>query len=314
MSNIFVSGASGFIGGQLALDLLKDGHKVITILRDELPHPAVREMLKQFTVIKGDLLDYDLVRRVVADYEVEEVYHFASQAIVRTCAQDPISAYQNNVMGTVHLLEAVRTTGPKVRKVIVSTSDKAYGHAPPPYNEDTQPLPRFTYDATKACQDIACQNYFWNYGLPINVLRCANIYGPGDYNLSRIFPNSIFRCLRGEPPQMNSGVADYKREFLFIADAVQAFRLVAREAAPGENFCAGSGEIITIKELTAKIITACGAKLEPELIPKDEKFKELPEQWLSSQKLQALGWEASTVLTEGLNRTVEFYRHLIEKP
>ena len=126
----------------------------------------------------------------------EEIYHCAAQAIVKSCANDPYTTFDINVMGTVALMEACRNSGNTVRSIVVSTSDKSFGHTPPPYNEDTRLNPMYTYEVSKACQHMAALNYFNNYGVPVMILASSNVYGPGDPNYSRIIPNTIRRLAK----------------------------------------------------------------------------------------------------------------------
>lgn len=316
MNNILVSGGSGFLGDAIIKDLYQDkNNNIVGIERD--PHRG--KGWKPYKILRGDITDFDFVRRVIADEEINEIYHCAANSIVRTCASDPITAYEINVMGTVKLLEAVRTVGMNnIRSIVISTSDKAMGHSPSPYTEESPLRPKYTYESTKSCQDIVAQNYFYNYGLPVKIARCSNIYGPGDPNLSRIVPNTILRLIKGQKALLNSGVKDYVREFIFIDDVVDAFKLISKRAAPGEIYCVGGTGKLTIQELIDTIILL----IKPdhlvndndyiEYFNKPDIFKEIEAQWIDASKLKALGWGTELYsLDEGLRRTIEYYRGTI---
>ena len=93
--------------------------------------------------------------RIINDYSVDTVYHLASQSIVKLCNNDPVSSYDININGTVSLLEACRVIGKNtIKSIVVSTSDKVYGHTPPPYDESTVFDPKYIYEVSKACQDM----------------------------------------------------------------------------------------------------------------------------------------------------------------
>lgn len=304
MSRILITGASGFLGGKLARNLEDEGHTVVVLVRD---HSKEFYPSSSF-VVHGDLSNYDVLRRAVADYEVEHVYHLGAQSIVRICANDPMSAYQANVMGTVNLLEAIRTTGMNhIKSVVISTSDKAYGHAPTPYTEDTPFMPKFTYECTKACQDIVGQNYFHNYGLPVKIARCSNIYGPGDPNWSRLIPNTIKRILEEKSPQLYSDVAGYTREFVYIDDTIDALKLLAEKGTPGEAYCVGGTTVCSIKSLVELILELCDSELPIEIVDKPGVFKEIQTQYIDGTKIKALGWNPRFSLSQGLMETINWY-------
>jgi len=300
--NILITGATGFIGGAIAKRLYGHGDTLVTIRRDKIgaqPHHID-------VVVEGDILDFDTVRRTISDYQIDQVYHLAAQSIVSVCAQDPVSAYKTTVMGTVNLLESIRQVGSRVKSIVVSTSDKVYGHAPAPYSEDTEFKPKFTYESTKACQDIAARNYFYNYGLPVKILRCSNVYGPGDPNKSRLIPRSIARIHEGKSPIVYTTSRDHVREFVFIDDAVDAFMLVQNQCRMGEIFCVGGTEKAKIVDVILAITTIMESNIPIVYREKEEDgFWEIQEQWIDASKLKSSGWEPKVSLLDGLRKTVE---------
>jgi CDP-glucose 4,6-dehydratase len=305
-NNILVTGFQGFIGSALCSRLKKNrDNRIIGLGFEEHHHVSQADTSIS---IYGDIRNADFIRRVIGDYEINTVYHLAAQSIVRVCANDPVSAYDINVMGTVRLLDACRTVGANtVKSVLVSTSDKAFGHSPIPYTEQSPLQPKFTYEATKSCQDIVAQNFFHNYGVPVKICRCSNVYGPGDPNESRVIPGSILRIARKERPWLYSDVAEYIREFVYIDDIVDAFTLVTEKANAGEIYCVGGTGYLTMKELIAKILKLCDSDIEPELIDKPSQFKEIPAQYIDSTKLRSLGWSPKWTLDAGLCKTIEYY-------
>lgn len=309
VNRILITGVGGFVGRALLEDLRKDSDNIIVTIRRDTN--KIDKLTEDHTMV-GDITDFELVRRAVADYEPNTIYHLASQAIVRTCANDPITAYNINVMGTVNLLEAVRQCqvagATFCKSIVVSTSDKAYGHAPVPYTEDTPLMPKYTYETTKACQDLVCQNYFHNYAVPVKIARCSNIYGPGDPNWSRLIPNTIRRVLQNLAPELYSDVAEYIREFVYVDDAVSALKLINSVGVSGEAFCVGGTDAVRIKDLVDLICTLCGVSSEVKIIEKAAAFKEIQHQFIDGKKMKSMGWVPSVTLQEGLKRTIEFYK------
>lgn len=311
--NILVTGNNGFLGNALFEKYFHNSNveTLVGLSRTE-PKGAIYSggiSGKRYKYIKGDLTDTDKIRNVISEYEITHVYHLAAQSIVRKAAQDPVSAYQTNVMGTVNLLEAIRTVGmPHIKSIVVSTSDKAYGHAIPPYDEGTCFRPQYTYEATKACQDFVCQNYFYNYDVPVKIARCSNIYGPGDPNSSRLIPNTINRLKNGLSPQIYTSVAEYVREWIYVDDVVDAFLTINNTAPPGEAYCVGGTDIAKVKDVVQKLIDVSGKDLKIEYLNKTSAFREIQEQYINASKLKDLGWKPRFSLDEGLRLTYDSYR------
>ena len=163
----------------------------------------------------ADLTDHDALVRVLNEHEVDEVFHLAAQTIVGTANRSPLATWEANVRGTYSLLEACRGLG-TVRRVVVASSDKAYGdHDELPYREDFALQPRYPYDVSKACTDLIARSYANTYDLPVAVTRLANLYGPGDLNWSRIIPDSAQALARGERPVIRSDGTP-ERDYLYV--------------------------------------------------------------------------------------------------
>ncbi len=131
---------------------------------------------------------------------VEVVFHLAAQSIVPIANNNPLSTFESNIKGTGVLLEACRRNK-QVKKIIVASSDKAYGeHKILPYTEDMPLMGRNPYDVSKSCADLISQMYFYHYELPVCVTRCGNLFGGGDLNFNRIIPGTIRSVFYGERP------------------------------------------------------------------------------------------------------------------
>lgn len=292
---VLVTGASGFVGQALVQKLLADDCTVVALTRDR-----TRPLLGSVTIY-GDVTDGDLCRRVLADYQIRRIYHLAAQSIVSICAEDPVTTLHVNVMGTARLLDAVRETKRPI-KTLVMTSDKVYGSAPSPYDEQTPLDARHSYEVSKACQDLVARMYASNYGLDVRVVRCVNIYGPGDPNTSRLIPNTVRRCLQGESPVVHAGAADMKRQYIYIDDAVAALQTVMDRGAAGEAYCVGSPDPpLSVREVVNEIMrqmnTTTRATFELDRV---EVFKEIQEQSVNDAKLRELGWHSKTTFRQGI--------------
>ena len=312
--NVLITGISGFVGRAVATFLIKEGANVTGIVKNINNHN--NNLLQNCNIMLGDITDYQFMRQVINENEIDIIFHFAAYSIVRISAKDPLNAYAVNVMGTVALLEAARNVG-RCTNIIVASSDKAYGdHKKLPYKENSHYLiPNNTYDTSKAAMDMISRSYAKNYDMPIIVTRSANIYGPGDLNFSRIIPNTIRRLLHKEKPILYSDVKQCLREFVYIDDVVSAYDLLARSTNLfGEAFNIGGIDAIEMQDLIELIAEIMGINLEIEIIKRDSLFKEIERQYLDFSKLaNATGWKPTIKLSEGLLKTVNWYRGLFFK-
>lgn len=305
--NVLVTGAAGFIGGCVARELLDQEAIVTCLIRTKGKNPN----LLGAKIFEGDVADYALMCEIISSGEIEYVFHLAANAIVRVGARDPMNTYRINVMGTVALLEAVRTVG-RCKKVVVASSDKAYGdHDILPYKEDMALQPKNTYDTSKACADMIARSYAHNYDLPIVVTRCSNVYGPRDPNMSRIIPNTINRILEGKKPQLYSDVSVMEREFIFIDDVVVANLALALSGPEtnGEAFNVGRNHAHMVSTVVEQISKMMGFEDGVEIVPREPSFKEIQKQYISARKLEeATEWSARVQLIDGLRKTIDWYK------
>jgi CDP-glucose 4,6-dehydratase len=311
MRSAFVTGAYGLLGAWLVTALLDEGVAVTVLKRDEDPRSALRllGLEERVSVVHGDVRDFDLLQRALADYEIDTVFHLAGQTIVGAANASPVPTFDANIRGTWTLLEACRLHG--APGVLVAASDKAYGaHDELPYREDFALQARYPYDVSKACTDLIARSYFHTFGLPVAVTRLANIYGGGDTNASRLVPEAVAAALAGRAPVIRSDGTP-ERDFLYVEDAVAAYLALAREIdrAAGEAFNAGGERPVAVREVVELICRLAGANVEPDIRGTGTPDGEIERQYVDSGKLRALtGWRPRVELEEGLRRTVEWYR------
>ena len=308
----FVTGATGFVGAHVARLLVEQGARVVCLQRDGVRANSLDlfDLRRRVTVIQGAVEEYPLMERILNEYEVEAVFHLAAQAIVGAANRSPLSTFEANIRGTWSLLEACRVSQ-TVRRVVVASSDKAYGsHDHLPYREEDALLGLFPYDASKACTDILARSYAHTYRTPVAVSRFANIYGPGDMNLSRIIPGTILSVLRDEAPIIRSDGTPI-REFVHVDDVARGYLLLAEriDEVCGEAFNFGAGDPVQMLDLVHRIIRLAGKSLEPRVLLQHKIEREIDAQYLSADKAAArLGWRAEIDLDEGLRRSIVWYR------
>ncbi|MTD43099.1 NAD-dependent epimerase/dehydratase family protein [Conexibacter sp. W3-3-2] len=309
----FVTGAYGMLGSWLVRGLLDHGARVVVLKRDQVAASALAldGLEARCQVVRGDLVDANLMDRALGEYEVDAVFHLAAQTIVGTANRSPASTFDSNIRGTWTLLEACRHH--QVSQTVVAASDKAYGpHDTLPYKEDFALQPKFPYDVSKAATDLIARSYFHTYGLPVAVTRFANIYGGGDLNPSRLIPEMVSGILAGRAPVIRSDGSP-ERDFLYVEDAVAAYLAIADELAAGraggEAFNAGGDAPHSVREIVDLTIEVVGSDVVADYQGAGVPDGEIDRQYVDSTKLRELtGWAPQVDLREGLRRTVEWYR------
>lgn len=313
-NTVLVTGTTGLVGSWLARRLLKEEARVIALVRDWDPQSEFIRSgdIHRCVVVSGRLEDYSALERAICENEVRTVFHLGAQAIVGTAFRSPLQTFESNIRGTYNLLEACRIHKDLVKSLVVASSDKAYGEAEVlPYTEDMPAQGRHPYDVSKSCADLLAHTYAHTYGMNIAIARCGNIYGGGDLNWSRIIPGSIRLVLEGKPPFLRSD-GTFTRDYLYVEDVVDAYLALASQVeAPdvrGEAFNFSPERQMTVLELTEHLLTVLGrTDLRP--VIQNQATAEIRDQYLDASKARrVLGWEARIPLTEGLQRTVDWYR------
>lgn len=217
--NTFViTGATGFIGGVLATHLLRRGDRVVALVRDgEAPIGC--------EIVRGELEDLRVCERLINDYEPDGVFHLAAQAIVGRAKRDPFATMESNIRGSYNLMEAFRRHRKGTARLVVASSDKAYGELPEGSEAYQEGMPlegRGPYDCSKSCTDLIAQSYGLTYNLPISIVRAGNVYGEGDFDLSRIVPSLVSDVVNHRPLKIMSDGSPI-RDYVYVDDVVNGY-------------------------------------------------------------------------------------------
>lgn len=309
---VLITGCSGLLGSWLTQTLVEAGADVVGLIRDAVPRSyLVRSgMISRIRVVHGSITDYATMERALNEYEIETVFHLAAQTIVGIANRAPLSTFEANIKGTWVTLEAARRS-PTVKRVLVASSDKAYGAQPIlPYTEAMPLHGQHPYDVSKSAADLIAQTYAHTYGLPVAVTRCANLYGGGDLNWNRLIPGTMRSAIQGDQPLIRSD-GTFLRDYLYVRDAVRAYMLLAEALdnpeLHGHAFNCGTDAPMSVLDMTRLIISLSPY---PELTPLilDEVKNEIKDQYLDSAKAKKLiGWEPIWSREAALRETLAWY-------
>jgi UDP-glucose 4-epimerase len=303
-----ITGGAGFIGSNIAAELVRRGEKV-TILDDFSTglQDNIAPIKGRITVIEGDITDYRTVMRAVRN--VDYVFHHAAVASVERSIEDPVGSSRVNIDGTVHLLEASRRSG--VSKFVFASSAAVYGNIPSlPKAEDSELQVLSPYAAAKVAGEQYCRIYTELFGLETVVFRYFNVFGPNQDPASEyaaVISKFIRAILAGRQPTI-FGDGLQSRDFVFVDNVVAANLLaVESSAAMGETFNVASGQGRTLLDLLANLKELMGVDIEPAFEnerPGDVKHSVAD----ISKAVSVLGYDASVDFREGLQSTIEHLR------
>lgn len=314
---VFLTGATGLVGAWLVKELLDRGAFVVALVRDADPQSELfrSRNIDRIAVVSGDLNDFWALERAISEHETDTVLHIGAQPIVGVAHRFPLQTFETNVRGTYNVLEACRIHRSLVRRVVVASSDKAYGEPPQlPYTEDMPLHGRHPYEVSKSCADLIAQSYHHTYRLPIGVARCGNIYGGGDLNWSRIVPGTIRSLIRGERPIIRSD-GKFVRDYIYVKDVARAYLRVADalsdEQLHGEGFNFSPESRVNVLELVELIARLMGrTDLPPDV--QNTAQGEIRDQYLSAEKAaRLLQWQPTYSLEAGMKETIAWYREYL---
>jgi len=309
----FVTGGTGLVGSWLVRRLVETGADVVCLVRDWVPQSELVRtgLIEKVKVVRGDIRDREVMERVLGEYEIDSVIHLAAQTIVTIANRNPISTFETNIAGTWNLLEACRRS-PKVKQIVIASSDKAYGDQEIlPYDENTPLQGQHPYDVSKSAADLIAATYAKSFDLPVVITRCGNFYGGGDLNWNRIIPGTIRSITRGQNPVIRSD-GEYIRDYFYVEDGAAAYMLLAEQLAAhpelkGQAFNFSNEIQVTVREIVEHILRLMKTDLKPEI--RNEVQNEIRHQYLSAEKARrVLNWHPLFKLDEGLTKTIDWYR------
>ena len=314
---VLVTGYEGFLGSNLTKKLISLGAGVwgLDIVTHRKKTILSKDDYRNITVIKGNVANLALLKKIIEKNKIEVVFHLAAEAIVGRCLHRPLRTFSSNIKGTWNILEASRLSK-TVRAVIIASSDKAYGsHKKLPYTEEYPLCGAHTYDASKASADLLARAYFVSYKLPVSITRCGNIFGPGDFNFSRIITDTIKCIIKDKTLNIRSD-GKFTRDYVYVDDIVNGYILIAEKMhklnLSGEAFNFSNENPISVLELVNEIYKISEQKPRYKIL--NQAQHEIRDQYLSSKKSKKiLGWKPKHSLRDGLKKTICWYKQNICK-
>ena len=318
--NILVTGGFGLLGKPLVQKLVKLNHNVI-ILEKKSTDRIKFLKTKPKKIIAGDFLNKDLVGRIIKKYKVNVIFHLGAITQVLDSLKDPYITHQINVMGTINFLENIRKINDKII-FIYSSSDKAYGELNnrKEYKETDRLQSIYPYDVSKSASDLICQSYAKTYSLTTGIIRCGNIYGPGDFNLKRLIPEVILSSLKNKKFTIRSS-GKSTRDYVYVEDVVKAYISLMNKLirSPGQlkTYNVSSKFNYSVIEIVNMILKTMNCSHLKPIILNISK-REINFQRLNYSKIKKeLKWKPQIDIKIGISRTIkwykEYYKFLIKR-
>lgn len=314
MRKYLITGGAGFIGSNFVKYLFKNEEDIFVTVLDKLTYSGNMDNLSDvidradFKFVKGDICDDKIVEEVMKDVNV--VVNFAAEVAVDRSLDDKESFLKTDIIGVHVLLENALKNKHTLEKFIQISTDEVYGHIlKGSFKENSELKPRNPYAASKAGGDRLAYSYYATYGLPINITRSTNNYGPWAYP-EKVIPLFITNIMQGyKVPLFSDG--SQIRDWLYVEDHCSAIYKVIKNGINGEVYNVAGNQEITNYELTKRIIELMGKDESVIKYVNDRPGHDLRYS-LDTFKIQSLGWKPEYNLTKGLKATVDWYISHVE--
>ncbi len=312
--SIMVTGGAGFIGTKLC-SLLADENEIF--IYDNLRRNSIKTTSlldhKNVQLFEGNILDFHHLHQVISQTQPQIVIHMAAIAGIDTVIESPTATMEVNMIGTYNILEAIKPFIDQIERFIIFSTSEVFGSyaykVEENHSTNLSPIgeARWTYSASKLAAEHLAHSHYKEFGLPVTSLRPFNIYGPGQVGSGAIH-TFVTRAIANQEIQIH-GDGDQIRSWCYIDDMVQGIMLcLEKEEAMGHIFNIGDPRgTITINSLVEKIVQLSNSKSTIVHIPKNYVDVELRIPNIEKANL-LLGYEPSTNLNEGLEKTIAWYR------
>jgi len=312
---ILITGGAGFIGTNIAKRLIKDNQILLydNLWRNSLKNSQIQDE-KNIKIVQGDILDFQKLKSIVDEFKPDIVIHLAAIAGVDTVMKHPVKTMQINMIGTYNILESIKSH--KTERFLNFSTSEIFGSYAYKVGDDAQSSlatvgeARWTYSVSKLAGEHLAYAYHKEYDIPIVNIRPFNVYGPGQVGEGAIH-RFVVRALKNEPLEIH-GDGDQIRSWCYIDDFVDGVLLcLTKDEAIGQAFNIGNPRgTITINMLARLIKELSQSKSEIIYTPKTYVDVELRIPSIEKAK-KILGYEPKIDLEEGLKRTIDWYRRIL---
>lgn len=320
---VLITGMLGFIGSHLAEKLVDDGYEVYGVVRRVANRnlEVIRKVLKDVTLISGDITDYASIRNAMKTVSPDIVTHLAALTPVRDSFERPFEYQQANLVGAMNVAHAMLDLpDSQTRKLVAASTAEVYGlQGKEPLKETLALRPTSPYAVSKAAADLYLQMMFHTYNLNGSVIRPTNSYGR-KFDTSFIIEYLVTQMLRGE--EVYVGAPDSVRDYMYVDDHVNAYLLVIKSAkATGQVYNAGTGVGINNRKLAEMIAERIGYNRKrikfgqyPPGYPYRPSISDQPSIVLNATKIRkALNWSPKIQLSEGINKVISYFQEQVSK-
>jgi len=308
--NILITGGFGLLGKPLVLRLINLKHNVFILEKKNTKRLKFLPK-KPKKIIAGDFTNKNLVAKIIKKNNIDVIFHTGAITQVLDSLKNPYETHLTNIMGTVNFLENIRLINKKII-FIYSSSDKAYGELKnrKEYKEGDTLDSTYPYDVSKSSSDLICQSYSKTYSMKVGIIRCGNIYGPGDFNLKRLIPEVILSTIENKNFIVRSNGRS-TRDYVYVEDAVSAYIKVFNKLKNSKDelkiYNVSSKFNYSVLAIINMILKKMGnLRLKPIILNNSK--QELNFQRLNYSKIQReLKWKPTTDIEVGIKKTIDWY-------
>jgi CDP-glucose 4,6-dehydratase len=307
---VLLTGGSGFIGSHIAEKLVSEGAELTILMKDDCPigMAGLAAIGSTASIVRGDLLDAELIDRICPDKDV--ILHLAAITQVIYSVKNPKNTVEVDVNGTLNILEAIRRKNDSAFLIFTST-DKVYGESAYVPVDESHPLSaKSPYDASKLAADRLVNAYQTTYGIKGSISRCSNVLGGRDANILRALPGFVYPLMRGRDPVIRSN-GKLIRDYMHVDDAVRGILSLAekQDKSSGLAFNFGTGKPTSVIRLAELVVKAFGDTSRKPVVRGMDAKVEIENQYLSYRLAkERLGWEPKVRIEEAVERSVRWYK------
>ena len=326
--NILITGGAGFIGSHVVKHFVEKYPLYKIVVLDKLTYAGNLDNLRDvesctnYTFVKGDICDIQLVSTLLEEYHIDGIIHLAAESHVDRSISNPFEFAQTNVLGTLSLLQAARCYWESLpekyegKRFYHISTDEVYGALPLDggmFREDTPYAPHSPYSASKASSDHFVRAFHDTYGMPTIISNCSNNYGPNQYP-EKLIPLFIKNICEGKPLPVY-GKGENVRDWLYVGDHARAIDIIFHKGGVAETYNIGGNNEWTnidlikvlIKEVDSQLGNAEGHSFPLITYVTDRAGHDLRYAIDSSKLQRELGWQPSLQFEEGIKLTVAWY-------